>query len=500
MELLEQRQLLAVVTVFDNSSYVDTAGTIDSESDNVQAALSSLGHTVSTFTGITEAEINSALADKDVLLIPELEHGDLNADLSPGAKTAIADFVSGGGGLVIHGESGGHDESFLNGVFGLSLVQGASDPLGAGSLTPAAAGTQFVGGPSSIPNNSGTYTVTTASLPVSAKSIYRVGSDSSVALIPSGSGQIAFLAFDWQDGAPLGSQDGGWVDVLNRAVEEVATPWSLGADQIVFTSDRHGNNEIYMMNADGTRQTRLTMHSATDAGPGCTLDGSTISFFSYRDGNGEIYVMNANGTGQTRLTNNSVVDVAPDISPDGSKIAFMSHRDGNYEVYIMNADGTGQTRLTNNPSADYRPDISPDGSKIAFFSLRDGNPQIYVMNADGTSQTRVSNNSYDDAHPDFSPDGSKIVFNSGRDGNQEIYVMNVDGTGQTRLTTHPANDFEPVFSPDGSKIVFTSDRDGNREIYVMNVDGTNTTRVTDGFASVCQGRRDALGRHKDAAD
>jgi dipeptidyl aminopeptidase/acylaminoacyl peptidase len=56
----------------------------------------------------------------------------------------------------------------------------------------------------------------------------------------------------------------------------------------------------------------------------------------------EIYVMNSDGTNQTRLTNNSATDYEPTFSPDGSKIAFTSNRDGNDEIYVMNSDGTNQ--------------------------------------------------------------------------------------------------------------------------------------------------------------
>src|SRR5688500_14035003 len=98
--------LLSNVAVFDNGSFVDTfSGGTGAESDNVQASLASLGHTVSVFTGTSASAINSALAGKDVLLIPEQERGNLVAALDPAARAAIQNFVSNGGGLVIHGFS-----------------------------------------------------------------------------------------------------------------------------------------------------------------------------------------------------------------------------------------------------------------------------------------------------------------------------------------------------------------------------------------------------------
>ena len=272
------------------------------------------------------------------------------------------------------------------------------------------------------------------------------------------------------------------VRLTNNPSNDESPTWSPDRSRIAFRSERDGNNEIYVMNADGTGQFRLTNNNAADNSPVWSPNGGKIAFRSERDGNFEIYVMNADGTNQTRLTNNNAVDNLPTWSPDSSKIAFTSERDGNVEIYVMNADGNNQTRLTNNNVTDFFPAWSPNGSKIAFSSERDGNIEIYVMNADGNNQTRLTNNSFRDNVPAWSPDSNKIAFSSERDGNFEIYVMNADGNNQTRLTNNGAIDGLPAWSPDGSKIAFYSDRDGNIEIYVMNTDGNNQLRLTNNNA------------------
>ena len=257
-----------------------------------------------------------------------------------------------------------------------------------------------------------------------------------------------------------------------------ATPSPAPAGRIAFASNRDGNDEIYVMNADGARLVRLTNYPGHDGELSWSPDGSKIAFSSVRDGKLEIYVMNADGTGQVRLTNNPGGNWSPSWSPDGRRITFVSYRDSNWEIYVMNADRTGQVNLTDNPASDENPSWSPDGKRIAFASDRDGNWEIYMMNADGTGQVNLTNNPASDENPSWSPDGRRIAFVSDRDGNDEIYVMNADGTELVRFTNNPAGDWLPSWSPDGRRIAFVSYRDGNHEIYAMTADGTGQVNLT----------------------
>lgn len=258
--------------------------------------------------------------------------------------------------------------------------------------------------------------------------------------------------------------------------------------RIAFYSQRDGLAEIYVMNADGSAQVRLTINDAVDWDPSWSPDGQQIAFISNRDGSGDIYRMNADGSEQTRLTTSDADDFAPAWSPDGQRIAFMAFRDGNPEIYAMNADGSNQTRLTFDNAVEGFPSWSPDSQQIAFMSERDGNREIYVMNADGSNPVRLTTNDAIDDNPAWSPDGQHIAFKSERDGSRDVYMMNADGTQQVRLTFPGGDGFAPAWSPDGTQIVFQTSRDnGSEEIYRMNADGTNPLRLTDNATNISDG-------------
>ena len=89
-----------------------------------------------------------------------------------------------------------------------------------------------------------------------------------------------------------------------------------------------------------------------DSMPDFTPDGRRIVFTSNRDQQGEIYVMNANGSAQKRLTRRVGDDWAPDVSPDGTRIAF-TQLPGT--IWTMNANGSGLKKLTRGMDVDWRP-------------------------------------------------------------------------------------------------------------------------------------------------
>ena len=168
--------------------------------------------------------------------------------------------------------------------------------------------------------------------------------------------------------------DGGNPQNLTNDPNGDSSPsWSPDGKRIAFVSDRDKKvknfvptSEIYMMDADGGNQQNLTNNPNADRYPSWSPDGERIVFASDRDGHfigevgitSEIYVMEANGGNQQRLTENRQNDWYPSWSPDGERIAIASDRKGdleNFEIYVMEADGGNQQKLTNNRDYDWGP-------------------------------------------------------------------------------------------------------------------------------------------------
>jgi Tol biopolymer transport system component len=110
------------------------------------------------------------------------------------------------------------------------------------------------------------------------------------------------------------------------------------------------------MNADGTNRVKLTRDG--DSHPSWSPDGTKIAF-THRDGNDEIYIIDADGKNAVNLTNHKERDYLPSWSPDGKQIIFTSSRDGNDEIYVMDADGKNPVNLTFHRGRDYWPSWSP---------------------------------------------------------------------------------------------------------------------------------------------
>ncbi len=280
-------------------------------------------------------------------------------------------------------------------------------------------------------------------------------------------GTIAYLY-----GPPIGQL----IAPMDVYMVEVADSVVARSDQQRITEDRTS----YRLNS--TSENRLT------SGLSWSPDGTRLAFGGRVDGNTDIYVMDADGSNEVRITTGPEADLWPSWSPDGSRIAYQSGRrtsgfPAGADIFVVDANGGNPVNLTNLPDGiDVQPSWSPDGSRIAFASDRDitrlgvgEEREIYVMNADGSNPTRLTESPRRDGHPNWSPDGSRIAFSSMRDGNLEIYVVNADGSGLTRLTDQAEFDDFPVWSPDGQFIAYQKHRQdgGGTSIWIMRSDGTD---------------------------
>ncbi len=203
----------------------------------------------------------------------------------------------------------------------------------------------------------------------------------------------------------------------------------------------------------------------------------------------DLWTVDLDGGRLTRLTDTPTMETEPRWSPAGSRIVYVSYPDLDAvpgtdarSSLVLRDLATGEERdLVPAEDPNYDPSWSPDGKQLAFVREPDDErPEIAVVDVDdGTVETLVT---FGDAvfFPAWSPDGTTIAFVGRVDGNDDIYLLELASGRITRLTDDGATDSMPAWSPDGKHIVFIRDREGQYDLWVMRADGSGQTSLLDG--------------------
>lgn len=261
--------------------------------------------------------------------------------------------------------------------------------------------------------------------------------------------------------------------------------WSPDGGKIAFVSQRPNSRgvwsfNIFVVGAQGGPIRRLTNSLWSDS-PVWSPDGKRIAFirrFRYPPGNQvgdttpEIFVMNADGSRERRLTRNTLQESAPDWSRTG-KLAFVRvpRRQRDTEIFTMNRDGIGLRQLTQNRLDEDALTWSPDGRRLAYVQSTPPNAQrssVWIMNPDGSGQRRLTPRTSEYApYAVWSPDGTRLALTWGVPG--DTYIVNANGRGLRRVIRGGS----PTWSPDGRMIAFGR----HPAIYVANADGSGERRL-----------------------
>lgn len=226
--------------------------------------------------------------------------------------------------------------------------------------------------------------------------------------------------------------------------------WSASG-RALLASDQNSDRDIYIIDPGGS-SLNLTETIGDDLQPAWSPNEQQIAFSSNRTGNFEIYIANADGSRPTQLTtDNRAFDEWPVWSPDGRQIAFVSDRTGNVDLFVIATDGTNLRQLTDHPADDWPTSWSPDGRQLVFASDRDGNWNLYVVSVTGGDAVQLTNDPDDERDPNWSPDGSTIAFTSNRANNWDIYtlpvssssIISVPASNWTQMTQTPTDERYP---------------------------------------------------------
>jgi TolB protein len=172
--------------------------------------------------------------------------------------------------------------------------------------------------------------------------------------------------------------------LTNEAFDDEHPTWSPNGKRITFA--REGGLFVVAVTGGFAKRVGHGLGSAAD--PALSPDGTLIAYdyrqpgFSIR----ELWLMNADGTGNHRLTALRQVSTSPAWSPDGKRLAFESDlHDQHDQVYTVGVDGKGLRRVTHSTVDAIEPTWASNG-RITFSS--DGS--IRTVDATGKERQLIS--------------------------------------------------------------------------------------------------------------
>jgi Tol biopolymer transport system component len=250
--------------------------------------------------------------------------------------------------------------------------------------------------------------------------------------------------------------------------------WSPDGRWLVMTSniDGGGDEEVWVVSADGVSRRRLTTNDVADAAADWLPDGRSI-VFERQTGTGiETLAMDADGTNVRGYVPDAARLQQLRLAHAGKTVAERRTPDGQ-AVYVKDASGerqVGQKRWSEQPS------LSPDGRYVILEQRQDPHEILSSEIALWDSTTDTMKVLTLGTDPSWAPDGRTVLFKAPAEGTGELQITILDFTSGARRTL--AAGVHPQFSPDGREVVYMTDDAHRTDVHVIRTDGSAKRCVT----------------------
>jgi len=247
----------------------------------------------------------------------------------------------------------------------------------------------------------------------------------------------------------VSDQDGFNEHTIMESKDPIMSPaWSPDSRQLAYVSFEGNKSSIFVQTLRTGNRFNVSSKPGINGAPSFSPDGrKLVVTLGGVDGNLDIYTLDINSRRTTRLTTHRAIDTEGTWSPDGRYIYFTSDRSGGPQVYRVRADGGSPERVTFEGSYNARPRLSPDGERLAVVHNDRGNFRIGVMNLERKDLLIVSTGRQDES-PSFAPNSDSLIYATRQGRNGVLETVSADGLIRKKMASRAGGDVrEPVWSP-----------------------------------------------------
>lgn len=266
--------------------------------------------------------------------------------------------------------------------------------------------------------------------------------------------------------------------VADAIVEAVKGVKGIASTRIAMIGSRGGKKELYVVGSDGQQLVPLTRDGSPCLSPAWSPDARKLFYTSFVRGFPDIYRIDLDSGRRTRVVAFPGINTGAQVSPDGRFLALVLSKDGNPEIYTRQIGRDKVIRITRTShAAEASPTWSPDGRKLAFVSDSTGAPQVYIIGRTGGKPKRITFRGNENVSPSWGPDG-RLVYSSRRQGRYQLCIYDPKTRREQQITSDTADHENPSWAPDARHIAYSRTEGYSSSVYILDTMGDPELKLT----------------------